>query len=289
MALAGYCQKVGLAEEGCVMRTQWMGPFKNIDKDLIRKIFRNTYKKPYNGRTFSQMNEKERIMRSIEDFLSRRYELRYNVVKGITEFRLNDLRYKPWKPLTDRDLKSLVVDEMKEGGESWMNDIRTYIESAHIQDYNPIHEFLAGCGQWDRKHDYIEDFARRLATNFGSWPKYFHRWFLAMVAQAVAELRNPDCIYWFTSDDEREIQQHNQQFQQESAQELVLSQIFEPTHQHTKERFWTTTAIQQELKNHLRASDIPNLTNLGLALKKLRWQRCKHKNDRGYYLRLRKS
>lgn len=64
------------------------------------------------------MNEKERIMRSIEDFLSRRYELRYNVVKGITEFRPNDLRFKQWKPLTDRELKSLVVEEMKEGGES---------------------------------------------------------------------------------------------------------------------------------------------------------------------------
>ena len=45
---------------------------------------------------------------------------------------------------------------MKEGGESWMNDIRTYIESAHIEDYNPIHEFLAGCGDWDMKRDYIE-------------------------------------------------------------------------------------------------------------------------------------
>ena len=110
-----------------------------------------------------------------------------------------------------------------------------------------------------------------------------------MFAQAVAELRDPDCVYWFTSDDEREIQRHNSQFQQESAPEQVLSQIFEPTHQHTKENFWTTTAIQLELKNHLRASDIPNLTNLGLAIKKLRWQRCKHRNDRGYYLRLLKS
>ena len=436
MTLAGYCQKAGLAEEGCIVRAQWMAPFKSLDKDVIRRAFRNTYKKPYNGKVFSQMNEKERIMRSIEDFLSRRYELRYNLVKGITEFRPNDLRFKQWKPLTDREMKSLVVEEMKEGGESWMNDIRTYIESAHIRDYNPIHEFLAGCGNWDGKHDYIEDFARRLPTNYADWPKYFHRWFLAMVAQAlninkdygnsmvpmligeqgylktqfcnhilpesmreyymkdikmdnaeqvervlgrmwlvnideydsktqreqakikrlltekevqtrkmrsdqytltprlcsfiattndptplpsgdgtrrylcvevtkkvdmsgqipykqmfaqaVAELRNPDCIYWFTSDDEREIQQHNSQYQQESAPELVLSQIFEPVTQHSRDCFWTTTAIQEELGNHLKAADVPNLTNLGLAIKKLRWQRCKHKNDRGYYLRLRK-
>ena len=74
------------------------------------------------------MNEKERIIRCVEDFLKRRYELRYNVVKGVTEFRVNDLRFKQWSPLTDRDLKSIVVEEMKEGGESWTNDIRNYIE-----------------------------------------------------------------------------------------------------------------------------------------------------------------
>ena len=383
------------------------------------------------------MNEKERIMRSIEEFLSRRYELRYNVVKGITEFRPNDLRFREWKAMSDRDMRSIVVEEMKEGGESWMNDIRTYIESAHIEDYNPIHEFLAACGTWDGKHDYIEDFARRLPTDYEHWPKYFHRWFLAMVAQAldinkdygnsmvpmligeqgylktqfcnhilppsmreyymkdikmdnaeqvervlsrmwlvnideydsktqreqakikrlltekevqtrkmrsdqytltprlcsfiattndvaplpsgdgtrrylcvevtgmvdmsgripykqmfaqaVTELRNPNCIYWFTTEDEREIQQHNRVYQQESAPELILTEIFEPTSIHKKENFWTATAIQNELKNHLRASDIPNLTNLGNSIKKLRWKKCRLGNDRGYFLRLRKT
>ena len=435
--LADYCAKACLPEESCTVRTSWSARFKPLGTDLIRKVFRNAYKKPYDGRPISQMNEKERIMRSIEDFLSRRYQLRYNVVKQVTEFRPNDLRFQQWKPLTDRDLKSLVVEEMKEGGESWMNDIRTYVESAHVEDYNPIHEFLAGCGKWDGKHNYIEDFARRLPTNYALWPKYFHRWLLAMVAQAlnlnrdygnsmvpmligeqgyfktqfcnhilpesmreyymkdikmqnaeqvervlgrmwlvnideydsktpreqakikrlltenevqtrkmrsdqytltprlcsfiattndvtplpsgdgtrrylcvevtgkvdmsgripykqifaqaVAELRDPDCIYWFTSDDEREIQRHNRQYQQESAPELVLTEIFEPVAQHKREFFWTASAIQQELAKHLKSADVPNLTNLGRALKKLKWQRVKNKNDRGYYLRLRKG
>ena len=436
--LADYCAKACLAEESCVVRVSWNARFKPLGMDLIRKTFRNSYKKPYNGKPISQMNEKERIMRSIEDFLSRRYQLRYNVVKGITEFRPNDLRFKQWKPLTDRELKSLVVEEMKEGGESWMNDIRTYIESAHIEDYNPIHEFLAACGSWDRKQNYIEDFAKRLPTNYEFWPKYFHRWFLAMVAQAlnlnrdygnsmvpmligeqgfmktqfcnhilpesmreyymkdikldnaeqvervlgrmwlvnideydsktqreqakikrlltenevqtrkmrsdqytltprlcsfiattndlsplpsgdgtrrylcievtgkadmsgripykqmfaqaVAELENPDCVYWFTSDDEQEIQRHNQQFQQASAPELVLSEIFEPSLQHKREHFWTTTAIQKELPNHgIKSTDIPNLTNLGLALKKLKWKKNKNNGIWGYYLKLKTS
>ena len=433
-ALADYCRKARLAEEGCVRRASWNARFKALGNNIIRKTFRNTYKTPYKGKPLSQMNEKERVMRSIENFLSRRYELRYNVVKGITEYRPNDLRFKQWQPLGDRQLKSLVVEEMKEGGESWINDFRTYIESAHIQDYNPIHEFLSGCGDWDGEHDYIEDYARRLPTDYPLWPKYFHRWFLAMVAQAlninkdygnsmvplligdqgylktqfcnhilpesmreyymkdikmdnaeqvervlgrmwlvnideydaktsreqakikrlltekdvqirrmrsdqytmtprlcsfiattndltplpsgdgtrrylcvevtgkadlggripyrqmyaqaVTELRRPDCVYWFTSADEREIQLHNGQYQQESAPEMVLSQLFEPVAIHKKEYFWTATAIQKEMSRHLKADDVPNLTNLGLAIKRLRWRQCKTRTERGYYLRL---
>jgi predicted P-loop ATPase len=415
-----------------VERASWNARFKPLGIDVIRKIFRNAYKTPYDGRPVSQMNEKERIMRSIEDFLSRRYQLRYNVIKQITEFRPNDLRFKQWKPLTDRDLRSVVVEEMKEGGESWMSDIRTYVESAHVQDYNPIHEFLAGCGTWDEKANYIEDFARRLPTNYDRWPQYFHRWFLAMVAQAldinrdygnsmvplltgeqgffktqfcnhilppsmreyymkdikmgnaeqvervlgrmwlvnideydsktpreqakikrlltekevqvrkmrsdqytmtprlcsfiattndptplpsgdgtrrylcvevtgkvdmsgqipykqmfaqaVSELHDKDCVYWFTSDDEQEIQRHNGHYQDESAPEMVLAQLFEPTEQHKSEYFWTTTAIQKELSKHLRSKDIPALKNLSLAIKKLRWRKVKNHGIIGYYL-----
>ena len=79
--LAEYCRKACLQEEGCVERAAWNNRFRPLGIDVIRKTFRNTYKNPYNGKPLSQMNEKERIMRSIEDFLSRRYQLRYNVVK----------------------------------------------------------------------------------------------------------------------------------------------------------------------------------------------------------------
>ena len=434
--LADYCAMARLQEEGCVMRASWNSYFKPLGIDLIRKTFRNSYKKDYKGKRQSQMNEKERIMRSIESFLSRRYELRYNTVKQMTEFRPNDLRFREWKPLTDRDLKSIVVEEMKEGGESWMSDIRTYIESAHVREHNPIHEFLAGCGDWDRKQDYIEAFARRLPTDYVHWPKYFHRWFLAMVAQAldinrdygnsmvpmligdqgfkksnfcknilplgmreyymddikmdnaeqvervlgrmwlvcideynaktareqakikriltekdvqvrkmrsdqytmkprlcsfiattndptplpsgdgsrrylcvevkgqvdmsgripykqmfsqaVTELRNSDCIYWFTSEDEREIQEHNRQYQDASSLEQVLQNLFEPSKIHKKDYFWQVQAIQKELEKHLKASDVPNLKILGETLKKLRWPKGGISGIRGYYLKLRK-
>ena len=430
--LADYCAKARLGEEGCVKRTQGRFRFRDVSDDLIRKIFRNAYKQPYEGRTLSQMNEKERIMRSIENFLNRRYQLRFNVVKQVTEFRKNDLLFKPWEPLTDRELKSIAVEEMKEGGESWMRDIQTYIESAHITDYNPVHEFLAGCGEWDGKRDYIEEFARRLPTDYEDWPKYFHRWFLAMVAQAldmnrdhgnsmvpmliggqgimkstfcknilppsmreyymddikmdnaeqvervlgrmwlvcideynaktdreqakikriltekdvqvrkmrsdqytmtprlcsfiattndptplpsgdgsrrylcvevtgpvnmkgripykqmfaqaVRELHQSNCLYWFTSDDEARIQRHNSRYQQESSLETILQNLFSPTNQHRKENFWQVSDIQQELSKHLKSKDLPNLSTLGMSIKHLQWKRRVVKGLRGYYL-----
>ena len=323
---------------------------------------------------------------------------------------------------------------MKEGGESWMSDVRMYIESAHIREYNPIHEFLAGCGNWDRKQNYIEDFARRLPTDYQHWPKYFHRWFLAMVAQAlninrdygnsmvpmligdqgikksnfcknilplgmreyymddikmdnaeqvervlgrmwlvcideynaktareqakikrlltekdvqvrkmrsdqytmkprlcsfiattndptplpsgdgsrrylcvevkgpvdmngripykqlfaqaVTELKTPDCIYWFTSEDEREIQEHNRQYQDVSSLEQVLQSVFEPSKTHKRDCFWQVQSIQKELQNHLKASDVPNLKVLGETIKKLKWPHGGINGSKGYYLRL---
>ena len=430
--LADYCAKARLGEESCVKRTQGRFRFRDVSDDLIRKIFRNAYKQPYEGRALSQMNEKERIMRSIENFLNRRYQLRFNVVKQVTEFRKNDLLFKPWEPLTDRELKSIAVEEMKEGGESWMRDIQTYIESAHITDYNPVHEFLAGCGEWDGKRDYIEEFAHRLPTDYEDWPKYFHRWFLAMVAQAldmnrdhgnsmvpmliggqgimkstfcknilppsmreyymddikmdnaeqvervlgrmwlvcideynaktdreqakikriltekdvqvrkmrsdqytmtprlcsfiattndptplpsgdgsrrylcvevtgpvnmkgripykqmfaqaVRELHQSNCLYWFTSDDEARIQRHNSRYQQESSLETILQNLFSPTNQHRKENFWQVSDIQQELSKHLKSKDLPNLSTLGMSIKHLQWKRRVVKGLRGYYL-----
>ena len=108
-----------------------------------------------------------------------------------------------------------------------------------------------------------------------------------MFAQAVDELQDPDCIYWFTSEDEQAIQQHNQQYQDKAPLEQVLSSIFEPVRQHRKEHFWQVNAIQRELSKHLSSSDMPSLRMLGITLKKLRWERGGIDGQQGYYLKLR--
>ena len=105
-----------------------------------------------------------------------------------------------------------------------------------------------------------------------------------MYAQAVAELKSPDCIYWFTSEDEQQIQQHNQQYQEVLPIESLLPTLLEPTAEHKRANLWQVRDVQQELAKHLRSSDIPNLKALAAIIKKLRWPRGATNGVVGYYL-----
>ena len=107
-----------------------------------------------------------------------------------------------------------------------------------------------------------------------------------MFAQAVTELYNPDCVYWFTSEDERSIQEHNRQYQDSSSLEQVLQNLFEPSKIRRKAFFWQVQAIQEELSKRLKSSDVPSLKTLGETIKKLHWPHGGIDGAKGYYLRL---
>lgn len=187
--LAELCRKSGLPEESCVRRTgnysRW-----GMDTDMVRKIFRTVYTKKPEGRPWSQMSQKERIARKVKDFFDRRYELRYNVMKQIEEFRPKGVDYQPWQPLTDRDIRRLAQEEMMDCGAAWPIDIEQYARSSLSRDYNPVHEFLAGCGTWDGRRDYIGQLAKRVPNSHPHWQRLFHRWFLGMVAGWLGKSRD---------------------------------------------------------------------------------------------------
>ena len=112
---------------------------------------------------------------------------------------------------------------------------------------------------------------------------------LAPAIQAVYELQVRNALYWFTSDDEQEIQRHNRPYQQASSIEEVLTNLFVPATDHQRENLWQVQDIQKELGKHLKASDVPNIIKLGKILKALRWPRGGNTGTRGYYLQLKKS
>ncbi len=186
--LAQYCRRSALPMESSVVRTARYFPTVAIED--IRSIFKSVYEKIAEGRPMAMMTEKERIARKVQDFFERRYELRYNEMKRLEEFRPKGRDYWPWQPLTDRDLRRIAHEEMIDAGAAWSIDIEMYVRSSLVKSYNPIHEFLAGCGKWDQKHDYIGETARRIPNDYDDWERFFHRWFLGMVAQWLGKSRD---------------------------------------------------------------------------------------------------
>ena len=186
--LAQYCRKSALPMESSVIRAARYT--YGISIENIRSIFKSVYEKTPEGRPMAMMSEKERIARKVQEFFERRYELRFNEMKRIEEFRPKGHDYWPWQPLTDRDLRRIAHEEMIDAGAAWSIDIELYVRSSIIKNYNPIHEFLAGCGNWDQKHDYIGEMARRVPNDYPDWEPFFHRWFLGMVAQWIGKSRD---------------------------------------------------------------------------------------------------
>ena len=183
MRLAELCCRSGLPEESSVMRTESF-PTWHLNTEQLRQMFRTVYQSMTPGEPMSQMTEKQRIAYKVKAFFERRYELRYNEMKRIEEFREKNGKLWPWRPLTKRELNRIAHEEMMDAGAAWSIDIELYVQSSMVKNYNPIHEFLNGCGDWkDKSHDYIGELARRVPNGFPQWERYFHRWFLGMVAQ----------------------------------------------------------------------------------------------------------
>lgn len=116
-------------------------------------------------------------------FLTMRYAFRYNTVLSCTEYSPVALPADSFTPLDPRMLRRIILEVQREGIEVGPNDIRNYIESDYVRQFDPVGEYLASCeGAWDG-HDHIGDLARTVPTDAPLWHKWFKTWLLAMVSQ----------------------------------------------------------------------------------------------------------
>ena len=100
-------------------------------------------------------------------------------------------------------------------------------------------------------------------------------------AQAVTELRRGE-RYWFSKEEEAEIERHNQTYRCQSAPETVLLSYFEPAPRR-KEHFIRAIDIQKVLAQHVKTIDVPSIKTLTLALKACRFPYGKMQGKRGWY------
>ena len=112
------------------------------------------------------------------------FQFRYNTVMGYTEYISLVAEPAVWTPVTDRVLNTLTNYLISCGLHVWDRDVRRYIYSLDVPDYNPVQDYLHQLeGRWDGR-DRIRALARCVPTDCSrQWTAWFHRWFLAMVAQ----------------------------------------------------------------------------------------------------------
>ena len=132
-----------------------------------------------NATTTIDLNPIDRMI----SFLTMRYAFRYNTVLSCTEYRPVALPADCFTPLDPRMLRRIILEVQREGIEVSPNDIRNYIESDYVRQFDPVGDYLASCeGAWDG-HDHIGDLARTVPTDAPLWHKWFKTWLLAMVSQ----------------------------------------------------------------------------------------------------------
>ena len=164
--------------------------YDNSEKEEIRSIVDAVYE----GKNPDEMDEKAKgkqnlPMREVVGKLEQRYVFRHNIIMGYTEYRRNTTEYSPWQPVTDRVINDMTIELQMAGIGAWNHDVKRYVGSNLVRDYDIVDEYLTKVhGKWDGK-DHIRQLARTIPTKAPSWPDWFHRFFLGMVAQW--QHRNP--------------------------------------------------------------------------------------------------
>lgn len=168
---------------------------------MIRKILHWLYRNfAASKQREHTVSDKRRIAQGVRKFFEQNYDLRYNVLKQTEEFRRKATCQNrkatygngeppydageplQWKQLTDREFRKIAIEQMEQVGVAWSIDVELFVRSAIVHNYNPITHYLQSCGTWDG-YDRIRALAQRIPTSWAHWEAYFHRWFLAMVAQ----------------------------------------------------------------------------------------------------------
>ncbi|MCU0414179.1 MAG: bifunctional DNA primase/polymerase, partial [Ignavibacteriaceae bacterium] len=132
----------------------------------------------------------------IEDYLSKNYELRYNIVKSYIEFRIKDSRVSEFDILTDRHVNEIWRTLKKHGVKCTLTTIQTILGSNFVKDFHPFKSYFKSLPEWDGE-DYINQFVNLIQVEPEQteiWFTYFNKWIVGVAACALGRGLNHNCI-----------------------------------------------------------------------------------------------
>ena len=140
------------------------------------------FRAPEEGKKVDKNSIRENIVNMMQ-LLKSRYDFRYNTVMKYVEYLPKDKGWYGYQPVEPRVQKRMTLEVQLADIRVSIKDVRNFLESDYIKNYNPIEEYLFQCyDKWDGK-DHIRALARTVPTANPHWADWFYTWFLGMVDQ----------------------------------------------------------------------------------------------------------
>lgn len=140
------------------------------------------FRAPEEGKKVDKNSICENIVNMMQ-LLESRYDFRYNTVMKFVEYMPKDKGWYGYQPVDPRVQKRMTLEVQLADIRVSIKDVRNFLESDYIKNYNPIDEYLFQCyDKWDGK-DHIRALARTVPTANPHWADWFYTWFLGMVDQ----------------------------------------------------------------------------------------------------------
>ncbi len=119
-----------------------------------------------------------------ESFLSKNYNLRYNVVLGKIEFK--PITADKYMPMTDFDENSIFRNLHKNNICISISKLRSVLQSDFCKLYDPFLDYFNSLEKWDEQTDYIDLLSSTVTTTDQKlWQACFKIWFVAVVASLM--------------------------------------------------------------------------------------------------------
>ncbi len=140
------------------------------------------FRAPEEGKKVDKNSIRENIVNMMQ-LLKSRYDFRYNTVMKFVEYMPKDKGWYGYQPVDPRVQKRMTLEVQLADIRVSIKDVRNFLESDYIKNYNPIDEYLFQCyDKWDGK-DHIRALARTVPTANPHWADWFYTWFLGMIDQ----------------------------------------------------------------------------------------------------------
>lgn len=165
-------------------RSQNLTPSTGNNQQMIADS--GTAEEESNEKNNNKKEDKNSVRSNIVNMmqlLKSRYDFRYNTVMKYVEYLPKDKGWYGYQPVDPRVQKRMTLEVQLADIRVSIKDVRNFLESDYIKNYNPIDEYLFQCyDKWDGK-DHIRALARTVPTANPHWADRFYTWFLGMVDQ----------------------------------------------------------------------------------------------------------